>query len=235
MVEIRKSEDRGQTKLGWLTSYHSFSFNRYYDPAHVHFGPLRVLNDDIIMPGTGFGDHPHDNMEIVTYVLDGALRHQDSIGTNGVIQASEVQRMTAGTGIVHSEHNASDTEPVHMLQIWFLPNREGLTPSYEQKSFTKERRKNALLPVASGQEDQGGLFLNQDVTMYVSSVEASRDLVYEIDSQRGAYLYLVNGKIDVNELQLSKGDAAKVTHEQSLRIRAGADSEFVLFDVPMAG
>lgn len=233
MLEIRKSEDRGRTKLGWLTSYHSFSFNRYYDPANVHFDPLRVLNDDIVMPGTGFGAHPHDNMEVVTYVLDGALRHQDSTGTDGVIRAGEVQRMTAGTGIEHSEYNESKAEPVHFLQVWFLPNRKGLTPSYEQKAFAKEQRKNVLLPVASGQKDQGSLFVNQDVTMYVSSLDASRKLAHEIGDRRGAYLYLVDGKISVGDVQLAKGDAVKVTQEKCIQIRAGADSEIVLFDVPL--
>jgi redox-sensitive bicupin YhaK (pirin superfamily) len=233
MVEVRKSKDRGRTKLGWLTSYHSFSFNRYYDPANVHFGPLRVLNDDTVMPGTGFGAHPHDNMEVVTYVLDGVLRHRDSTGTDGVIRAGEVQRMTAGTGIEHSEYNDSDTAPVHFLQVWFLPNREGLTPSYEQKGFSKEQRRNVLLPLASGQKGQGSLLVNQDVTMYVSSLDAARELIHEIGSKRGVYLYLVEGKLSAGDVRLAKGDAVKVTQEKHIQVRADADAEFVVFDVPL--
>ena len=230
---MRKSEDRGRTKLGWLTSYHTFSFNRYYDPANVHFGPLRVLNDDLVMPGTGFGAHPHDNMEVVTYVLDGALRHRNSTGTDGVIRAGEVQRMTAGTGIEHSEYNDSDTAPVHFLQVWFLPNREGLTPSYEQRAFAKKERRNVLLGVASGQKNQSSLLVNQDVTMYVSSLDTGRELVHDIGSRRGVYLYLVDGKISVGNVQLAKGDAVKVTQEKCIQVRADANSEIVLFDVPL--
>jgi redox-sensitive bicupin YhaK (pirin superfamily) len=233
MIEIRKGEDRGRTKLGWLTSFHSFSFNRYYDQTNVHFGPLRVLNDDIVMPGTGFGAHPHDNMEVVTYVLDGVLRHRDSTGTDGVIRAGEVQRMTAGTGIEHSEYNDSDTALVHFLQVWFLPNREGLAPSYEQKAFAKEQRRNVLLPVASGQKDQGGLLVNQDVTMYVSSLDAARELAHEIGSRRGVYLYLVDGKLSAGDVRLAKGDAVKVTQEKRIQVRADANAEFVVFDVPL--
>jgi redox-sensitive bicupin YhaK (pirin superfamily) len=234
MIQIRKSEDRGRTKLGWLTSYHSFSFNRYYDPANLHFGPLRVLNDDIVMPGTGFAAHRHHNMEVVTYVLDGALRHRDSTGTDGVIQAGEVQRMTAGSGIEHSEYNDSDSVPVHFLQIWFFPNADDLTPSYEQNAFAKGQRRNVLLPVASGQKDQSSLFVNQDVTMYVSSLDAARELAHEIGSKHGVYLYLVDGKISVGDVQLAKGDAVKVTQEKQIEIRADADSEIVLFDVPLS-
>lgn len=233
MVELRKSEDRGKTTLGWLTSYHSFSFNQYYDLAHVHFGPLCVLNDDTIMPGTGFGAHPHDNMEIVTYVLKGALKHQDSLGTSGIIRASEVQRMSAGTGIVHSEYNESDVELVHLLQIWFLPNKRGLTPSYEQKNFRKEQRRNFLLLVASGQKELGGVFLHQDVTMYVSNLQVSHELTHQLENDRGAYLYLADGDVRVTGTALLKGDAVKVSGEQSISIRAATDSEIVLFDVPL--
>ena len=231
MVEVRRSADRGRTKLGWLTSYHSFSFNQYYDPEHLHFGPLRVLNDDTVMPGTGFGAHPHDNMEIVTYVLEGALKHQDSLGTSGVIRTGEVQRMTAGTGIVHSEYNASDVEPVHFLQIWFFPDQRDLTPSYEQKRFTKDQNKNLFLPVASGQRGLGGVFIHQDVTMYVSSLEASRELTHRLDNERGAYLFVADGSLRINDTSVSKGDAAKVYNEQDVSIQAIVNSEVVLFDL----
>jgi redox-sensitive bicupin YhaK (pirin superfamily) len=231
MIEIRRSEERGKTQLGWLVSYHSFSFNQYYDPKHTRFGPLRVLNDDTIMPGTGFGAHPHDNMEIVTYVLEGALKHQDSLGTNGVIHAGEVQRMSAGTGIVHSEFNASDTKSVHLLQIWFLPQARGLTPSYEQKGFTKDERTNRLLPVASGRKELGGVFVHQDLTMYASRLEASREIKHEFERRRGGYLYVVAGDVSINGKTISTGDAAKVSGEESVQIRGASDTEIVLFDV----
>ena len=183
MIRIRKNTTRGVTKIGWLTSYHSFSFNRYYDREYVHFGPLRVLNDDIVVPGAGFETHPHDNMEIVTYVLRGALEHRDSTGTQGVIRAGEVQRMSAGTGIMHSESNHSKNEPVHLLQIWFFPDKEDLSPEYEQKSFSTEQRLNVLLPVASGKKDTGGVFIHQDAGMSVSRLEILHTLKYPVSER----------------------------------------------------
>ncbi|HEY3065989.1 MAG TPA: pirin family protein [Methylomirabilota bacterium] len=233
MIEIRPAAERGLTKLPWLTSHHSFAFNQYYDPAHESFGPLRVLNDDTVAPGTGFGTHSHRDMEIVTYVLDGALEHRDSTGGHGVIEVGEVQRMTAGTGVAHSEHNASATAPVHFLQVWFLPNRRGLTPGYEQKRFGEEQRRNVLLPVASGRTDGPGVFLNQDVTMYTSRLLAGHEVLHTPAPARGAYVFVVSGTARVNGVKVGSGDAAKVSGEAGVTIAADADAELVLFDVPL--
>jgi redox-sensitive bicupin YhaK (pirin superfamily) len=233
MIRIRKTTTRGVTKIGWLTSYHSFSFNRYYDREYVHFGPLRVLNDDLVMPGTGFDTHPHENMEIVTYVLEGALEHSDNTGTQGVIRPSEVQRMSAGTGIMHSEFNHSKTEPVHFLQIWFLPDQEDLSPGYEQTSYTTEQRTNILLQIASGKKDAGGVFIHQDATISVSLLETGHTLKYPVSGGRGVYLYLIEGSITVNQMKLTTGDAAIVDTMEELAIAADIDSEIALFDVPL--
>jgi quercetin 2,3-dioxygenase len=233
MIRIRRNTTRGVTKIGWLTSYHSFSFNRYYDREYMHFGPLRVLNDDIVMPGTGFDTHPHENMEIVTYVLQGALEHRDSTGTEGVIRSAEVQRMSAGTGIMHSEFNHSKTDQVHFLQIWFLPNTENLAPEYEQKNFAPEQRLNTLLTVASGRKDSDGVFIHQDATMSVSCLETGHTLKYPVSAGRGVYLYLINGSVTVNSIKLTQGDAAIVDTMEELAIIADDDSEIALFDVPL--
>jgi redox-sensitive bicupin YhaK (pirin superfamily) len=233
MIRIRKNTTRGVTKIGWLTSYHSFSFNRYYDRDYVHFGPLRVLNDDVVMPGSGFDTHPHENMEIVTYVLQGALEHRDNTGTQGVIHPAEVQRMSAGTGIMHSEFNHSKSDAVHLLQIWFLPDQEDLSPGYEQKSYTTEQRTNTLLQIASGKNDAGGVFIHQDATMSVSRLETGHTLKYPVSKGRGVYLYLIDGSITVNQMKLTKGDAAIVDTMEELTITADGDSEVALFDVPL--
>jgi hypothetical protein len=234
MVEIRPAGERGLTKLAWLTSYHSFSFGDYYDPTHESFGPLRVLNDDTVEPGGGFGTHPHRDMEIVTYVLDGALEHTDSTGGRGVIRAGDVQRMSAGTGVAHSEFNHSRVDPVHFLQVWFFPDRRGITPSYEQKSFADERRDNALVPVASGRKGGDTVFLNQDVTMYIARLESGRTVTHTLAPGRGAYVFLVDGRARVNDAKLSGGDAARATGEAAVSVAADEDGEVVLFDVPLA-
>lgn len=233
MIDIRKGEERGVTKTDWLESYHSFSFNSYYDPKNTRFGSLRVLNDDIVQPGQGFGLHPHDNMEIVTYVLDGTIEHQDTTGVKALIEANEVQRMTAGSGIYHSEYNHSKEIPLRLLQIWFYPNKKNLIPSYEQKLFKKEERRNKLLLVASGEKTDTALFINQDANMYVSNLEEGNSLSYEIESSRGIYLYLADGEIDVNGITLFKGDAIKVLYEKEISIKSNNNSELVLFDIKM--
>ncbi|MCX8009899.1 MAG: pirin family protein [Ignavibacteria bacterium] len=231
MIEIRKGFERGLTKTDWLESYHSFSFNSYYDPKNTRFGSLRVLNDDIVKPGQGFGLHPHDNMEIVTYVLEGAIEHQDTTGAKAIIQADEVQRMTAGSGIYHSEYNHSKERPLRLLQVWFYPNEKNLTPSYEQRLFKKVERRNKLLLVASGEKTDTALFINQDAKMYVSNLENGNTLSFKIESDRGIYLYLADGEIGVNGIALSKGDAIKVWDENEILIKSVDNSEFVLFDV----
>lgn len=224
---------RGLTKLGWLTSYHCFSFNTFHDPARMHFGPLRVLNDDRVEPGGGFGAHPHDNMEIVSYVMQGALEHRDSTGTHGVIRAGDVQRMRAGTGIVHSEYNNSTTDPVHFLQIWFFPDTDDLTPGYEEKSFVRDDRLNTLLPVASPRMDLGGVHIQQDATMFISALDAGRDVALPIAKGRGAYVYLISGAATVNGTAIAAGDAATVIDEPRMTIAATAASEIVAFDVEL--
>ena len=233
MVRIRRSGERGSTRMGWLQSWHSFSFNRYHDPAHVHFGPLLVLNDDIVAPASGFDTHPHQNMEIVTCVLEGAVAHRDSTGADAIIRAGEVQRMTAGTGVRHSEHNPSGSEPLHLLQVWFLPDRNGYAPSYEQKAFDAADRKDALLAVASGRGDAGALAIHQDLTMYIATLAASRALRHNLAEGRGAYLFLISGTLDVNGAAIAAGDAAMVTDEIAVDIAADSDADFVLFDLPM--
>ncbi len=233
MFTIRKSESRGTTRADWLISRHSFSFNQYYDPAYTHFGPLVVLNDDTVQPGAGFGSHPHKNMEIVTYVLEGGLEHKDSTGKREAILAGNVGRMSAGSGIVHSEYNHSAEEIVQFLQIWFLPKSNGTAPSHEQFNFTKDQRTNVLLPVASDQKNNGAAFINSNATMYVSYLESAHELVHEFGAGRGGYIFVAEGLLTVGTLSLGKGDAATLSDESCVSIRAEQDSELVLFDVAL--
>ena len=233
MITIRKATERGSTRMGWLTSYHSFSFNRYYDPEHVHFGPLRVLNDDFVAPGTGFGMHPHDNMEIITYVLSGEVEHRDSTGTHSVIRAGDVQRMSAGTGVVHSEYNRSTDEELHLLQIWLLPYKRGLAPSYDQRSFDAARRRNTLLRVVDGDSRGDALTMHQHASMFVSALENGKTVEHALDPGRGAYLFIAAGTASANGVQLEEGDAVMVRDEAILAVSATQDAELVLFDLPM--
>lgn len=231
MIEVVKSTDRGKTLMGWLESYHSFSFNRHYDPDNVQFGPLRVLNDDKVQPDAGFSMHPHDNMEIVTIIIKGALEHQDSMGTKEVIRENEVQRMTAGSGIMHSEYNPSNTELVHLLQIWFIPNKRSLTPSYDQKKFSPELRKNKWLKIVDGENINGIISINQDAKIFLSDLQKGNELSYPASNGRGLYLYLIDGNIKINDMLLNTGDAVKISDEEELRVSAQQDSNLVLFDV----
>jgi quercetin 2,3-dioxygenase len=233
MMTIRKNDERGKTVNDWLTSCHSFSFNKYYDPAYVNFGPLVVLNDDVVKPGTGFGSHPHENMEIVTYVLDGALEHKDSTGTREVIGSGEVGRMSAGTGVIHSEYNHSNSESVHFLQIWFLPKQENMLPSHEQKNFTVDQRLNSWLPIASDDAALGGTVINSSASIYVSRLEQGRSLKFDIFSERGIYFFVAGGIVAVNGKILAQGDAALLSNEKHLDINAVQNSEIVLFDVKL--
>lgn len=232
MTNIIRAKDRFHAESDWLSTYWLFSFDRYYDPNNVQFGPLRVFNDDVIQPAGGFGTHPHREMEIVTYVLDGALAHKDSTGGRDVIRAGEVQRMTAGTGIAHSEFNASDKESVHLLQMWVLPAEAGLKPSYEQKQFTLEQRTGRLLPIASGQGKTDAVNVHQDVTFYVSNVRPEDRLTHDIDAGRRAYLYVIDGEVAVNDHKLSAGDQARITDETRLEISSSQPSEIILIDLP---
>lgn len=232
MIEIKKAEERFHADGGWLSTYWLFSFDYYYDPNNVSFGPLRVFNDDVIQPDSGFGMHGHKDMEIVTYVLKGALDHKDSTGGEGKIGVGEVQRMTAGTGIRHSEYNQSPDEAVHLLQMWVLPDRAGLTPSYEQKQFTNEARAGILLPVASGQGIGDAVKVNQDVTFYVSRALPGEALSHKLADQRRAFLYVIDGALAVNGNLLSSGDQARITETAELDFVATRESEIILIDLP---
>jgi hypothetical protein len=233
MLSIRRSEDRGRTKIDWLDSYHSFSFGEYYDPEHLNFGPLRVLNDDTILPTSGFPTHPHRDMEIVSIVTNGAMAHSDSTGSSGVIGINDIQRMTAGKGIMHSEFNASDNVTLKLIQIWFLPNQKGLTPSYEQITFEPEERKNNLLLVVSGNKKDGVVFINQDAKIFLSDLEKGNFVSHNTKSERGIYVHVAEGEIEINSKVLKYGDAAKITHEDKVKITSLADSKIILFDLTM--
>jgi redox-sensitive bicupin YhaK (pirin superfamily) len=231
MIRVRKASERGHFDHGWLDTYHTFSFARYYDPRHVGFRALRVINDDRVAPGRGFGTHGHQDMEIVTYVLDGALEHRDSLGTGSTIRPGELQRMTAGTGITHSEFNPSPTEPVHLYQIWLLPERKGLEPSYEQKAFPEEERRNRLRLVASPDGHGGSLSIRQDARLFVASLFEGQEVAHELTPGRHAWLQVLRGGVSLNGSTLSAGDGAAVSAESDLTIRADGSSEVLLFDL----
>lgn len=233
MLKIKKSNGRGRTKTDWLDSYHSFSFGEYYDPANIHFGPLRVMNDDLIQPDSGFPMHPHRDMEIVTIILEGTVAHKDSSGGEGKITVNEVQRMTAGEGIFHSEYNPSKVEDLKLLQIWFVPNRQGLAPSYEQKRFSHEDKQNKLLKVVSGKKEDGIIFINQDAEIFLSDLESGKRVEHKLETERGVYLHVIEGQTTVNGEKLSGGDAIKITEEKNISITAETDSKIILFDMKM--
>ena len=231
MIRIRKSDDRGHFDHGWLQTYHTFSFSRYYDPRHMSFRSLRVMNEDWIAPGQGFGTHGHEDMEIVTYVLDGVLAHRDSLGSGDVLHPGELQRMTAGTGINHSEFNASPTDPVHLYQIWLLPEREGLEPSYEQKAFPVDERHDRLRLVASPDGRDGSLTIRQDARLFLGSLDQDRELIYAPPADRHAWLQVLRGSVEFNGFPMSAGDGAAVSEETALIVRAQSPSEVLLFDL----
>lgn len=232
MIEIRKSEERGRANHGWLDTYHSFSFANYYDPENVQFGPLRVLNEDFIKPHTGFDTHPHDNMEIVTYVLSGAVSHKDSTGGEGVIKSGEIQTMSAGTGILHSEKNDGDEE-LHLLQIWFMPAERDITPGYNQHLLDADE-KNILFPVASNIADLGVGNINQDVVVYIGEFDKPSEVKTNISEGRIGYLHnTLLGEISLNGQKLNPGDGAKITGPEELFIKAKPGVKLILFD--MAG
>lgn len=231
-MQVIKAKDRFHLESDWLSAYWLFSFDRYYDPNNVTFGPLRVFNHDTVKDGAGFPTHPHREMEIVTYVLEGALRHKDSTGGAGLIRAGEVQRMTAGTGVAHSEFNASEKDAVRLLQMWVLPERAGLAPSYEQKQFTSEQRTGALLPIASGQDAPGAVKVHQDVTFYVSRLRAGDSVAHELKPGRRAFFYVIDGEVALNGEKLSAGDQARITDVTKLEIAGDHQSEIILIDLP---
>lgn len=232
MIRIRKSSDRGHLNHGWLDTYHTFSFGDYYDPAQMGFRALRVMNEDWVAPGRGFGTHGHADMEIVTLVLEGALAHKDSIGEGGsTLSPGEFQRMTAGTGITHSEFNPSPTEPVHLYQIWLLPERKGMTPSYEQKAFPSLGQENQLRLVASPGAEGGALAIRQDAQIFLAALEPGQEISHPIASGRHAWLQVLRGSITLNGSPMAAGDGAAVSDESALAIRSEGETEVMLFDL----
>lgn len=231
MITIRRAADRGHANHGWLDTYHTFSFGTYRDSQHVHFRSLRVMNEDFVAPGQGFGTHPHENMEIVTYVLEGALEHEDSMGNGEVLHPGEFQRMSAGTGITHSEFNPSPTEPVHLYQIWIFPERHGIEPSYEQKRFDERERRNRLRLVASPDAADGSLLIHQDAKIFLSSLDAGKQLTHELAERRYAWLQVLRGQVALNGQVLQTSDGAAISDERQLIIEASNEAEVMLFDL----
>jgi redox-sensitive bicupin YhaK (pirin superfamily) len=234
MIVVRPSTARGRTRLDWLDSKHTFSFGGYFDPSYVGFRSLRVINDDRVKPGKGFGTHSHSDMEIVSLVLEGALEHKDSLGTGSIIRPGDVQRMTAGTGVSHSEFNPSKDEPVHFLQIWILPGRKGLAPSYEQKAFPESARRNSLRLVASRDGRDDSVTVHQDMALHLGQMDAGGALPFELPRGRHAWVHVTRGRIDLNGTMLVAGDGAAVLEETRLEMRApdeAGDAAFLLFDL----
>jgi redox-sensitive bicupin YhaK (pirin superfamily) len=231
MITLRKSLERGRADHGWLLSYHSFSFADYYDPHEMEWGKLRVINEDRVQAGKGFGTHSHKDMEIISYVLEGQLQHKDSMGNGAIIRPGDVQRMSAGTGVQHSEFNPSPSALVHFLQIWIVPERTGIEPGYEQKVFTPEEKHGRLRLIASRNGREGSVTIHQDADVYASLLSAGEQVTHRIAAGRIAYLHLVTGAVRVNGTQLATGDGAKIESEQELVIAATEDSELLLFDM----
>ncbi len=229
MLTVRRSDDRGLADHGWLVSRHTFSFADYYDPAHMGFGTLRVINDDQVAPGRGFGAHPHRDMEIVSYVVEGALEHRDSMGNGSIIRSGEAQRMTAGTGVVHSEYNHSKSDAVRFLQIWILPERARLEPSYEQKFFGDERH-NALRLVASPGGRDGSVEVHQDLELFASVLDEKAEVHHTLARERMAWVQVIAGELSVNGTPLSQGDGAAIVEEPEVHVVAQTNAHFLLFD-----
>jgi redox-sensitive bicupin YhaK (pirin superfamily) len=231
MFQVVHSESRGAADHGWLKAKHTFSFADYHNPEMMGFGPLRVINEDRIDPSQGFGTHPHKDMEIVTYIIEGALEHKDSMGNGSVIQAGDVQRMTAGTGVFHSEFNHSEDQPVHLLQIWILPRKSSLEPGYEQQHFTREDKLNQWRLVASGDGRDASMTVHQAVDLYASVLEADSELVHSFADRHSGYLQIVKGSIAANGEKLDAGDGAAIHERDSLTVTALSDAEVILFDM----
>ncbi|MFC5356228.1 pirin family protein [Azospirillum himalayense] len=231
MITIRNRDERGAVNMGWLNSKHSFSFGHYYDPAHMGFRALRVINDDRVIPGAGFPTHGHADMEIVSYVLDGALEHKDTLGTSSVIRPGDVQRMSAGSGIRHSEYNASKKDPVHFLQIWILPNEEGMVPGYEQKAFEREEKQGRLRLVGSRDGRDGSVTIHQDVDLYATLLDEGDSVTHELRPGRHAWVQVARGQVRLNGEVLKEGDGAAISKEESLTLDGVVSAEVLLFDL----
>ena len=231
MITVRRADDRGKTKLDWLLSFHSFSFGTYHDPAHMGFKTLRVLNEDRVAPEAGFPMHPHRDMEILSYVVRGTLEHKDSLGNHGVIREGEIQLMSAGSGVTHSEFNPSETEPLHFLQIWIRPEKKGLEPAFQKKFFYERERINRLQIIASSSPAKGALHLNQQAEIYLSNLKAKHTLEHLIKPKSDIWIQMVKGEILIGEIHLKQGDGAGFIQEEKIEIGALSDSEFLLFSL----
>jgi redox-sensitive bicupin YhaK (pirin superfamily) len=231
MIVVRRAQDRGHANHGWLDSHHTFSFADYYDPREMGYGALRVINEDRVAPGKGFGTHPHRDMEIISYVLEGALAHKDSIGTGSVIRPGDVQRMSAGTGVLHSEFNPSPQEQVHFLQIWIEPNQHGIAPSYEQKTFSSDQKQGRLRLIASPDAAEGSVKIHQDARVYAIVLDDDDAASHALAPGRKAYVHVARGAVQLNDSALTAGDGAKVSGEQELRLSGGKAAEVLLFDL----
>jgi hypothetical protein len=231
MITIRKADERGHFDFGWLDTYHTFSFDQYYDPAHMHFRSLRVINEDRVAPGKGFPTHSHRDMEIVTYILSGALEHRDSMGNGSVIRPGDVQRMTAGRGVSHSEFNPSTSEPVHLLQIWIMPSARNLEPGYEEKFFSSAEREGQLRLIASSEGAGNSVRINQDARIYASLLDAGKALRHRIEAGRQVWLQVARGSVEVNGAELAAGDGAAIRDETEIQITARDAAEILLFDL----
>jgi redox-sensitive bicupin YhaK (pirin superfamily) len=231
MIRMRRSQERGGGDFGWLRTQHTFSFDTYYDPAWMHFRGLRVINEDHVAPGEGFPLHPHRDMEIITYVLEGALEHSDSLGNGSVIWPGDGQRMSAGSGIRHSEMNASKTEPVHLLQIWILPQQKGIEPGYEQKSFPAEEKRGKLRLIAAPGGENGAVTIHADTRLYVARLAPGEQVEHSLASGRHAWVQVAKGAVTLNGQELAQGDGAGISDEEKLVLRAGENAEVLLFDL----
>jgi redox-sensitive bicupin YhaK (pirin superfamily) len=232
MQEIRRSNERGYADHGWLKSFHSFSFADYFDPRHVEFGPLRVINEDRVQPGAGFGAHPHRDMEIISYVLGGELAHKDSLGNGSTIRPGDVQRMSAGTGVRHSEFNPSPAEQVHFLQIWIQPDAQGIAPSYEQKFFGPADKRGKLRLIASPDAADGSVLIHQDARVYAGLLDGDERMSLTVGDGRRVYVHVARGSLTANGTELSSGDALKLRNEKSVSLTGGKDAEVLVFDLP---
>ncbi len=234
MNTIRRSHERGHADHGWLNSFHSFSFADYHDPRHVHFGPLRVINEDRVAPGMGFGTHGHQDMEIISYVLDGELAHKDSIGNGSTIRAGDVQRMSAGRGVRHSEFNPSAEASMHFLQIWIIPNQRGIEPSYEEKRFPADDKRGQLRLIASPDAADGSVLIHQDARVYAGLFDGEERAQFDVPSGRGIYVHVARGELAANGESLKAGDALMFTNHSALVLEAGKHAEVLVFDLPTA-
>ncbi|CAN5604008.1 pirin family protein [soil metagenome] len=231
---IHRADTRGNANHGWLNSFHTFSFAAYQEPSRMHFGLLRVLNDDVVAAGKGFGAHPHENMEIISIPLSGALKHQDNTGRTEIIHSGDVQIMSAGSGITHSEMNASNIDPVNFLQVWIFPKKDNIPARYEQKSYAAEDRQNKFQIVVSPKEEEGGVWINQDAWFSLTDLNAGHDLTYQRHlTGNGIYLFVLDGEIEVADEKLSKRDAIGISDTEAIQIRAAANSKLLLIEVPM--